>query len=481
MFCNSPVRTRWLFGFAAAACLAGTPALVAAGQIDWQLSPKLETARSVDVFVKMASDARLDQAENLVRAERAQFVHDELRRHADVHQAGVQSLLKRRGIEYRVFWINNSLFIRNASPALVHELAARDDVAYVRGNYEVPLHVPQPAEGTLTRGGTVEWNIDIINAPQVWQTGNTGQGAVVANIDTGVRYTHGALIDSYRGNNGDGSFTHDYNWFDPRGTFLNEPADNNGHGTHTMGTMVGGDGLGPFTNDIGVAPDARWIAAKGCESNSCSDFSLISAAQWVACPTRVDGSDPDCSTVPDVVNNSWGGGGGDPWYTSYVDSWVSAGIIPVFSAGNSGPSCSSLGTPGDYSNVIGVGGTDINDSNYDFSSRGPGSFRRFKPDFVAPGENVRSAVNNSNGSYSNFSGTSMAAPHVAGTIALMLTANPNATLTDIYRAFVNSTAQTLIAPTGPQRCGIRFFNQYPNFIYGWGRIDAPGAVQAIVQ
>jgi subtilisin family serine protease len=322
----------------------------------------------------------------------------------------------------------------------------------------------------------VEWGIDKINANDVWPSGNTGQGIVVANVDTGVRYTHDAIDDQYRGNTG-GGFNHDYDWWDPDGVY-SAPQDNNDHGTHTMGTMVGGDGLGAFTNDIGVAPGAKWIAAQGCDSSSCSDFDLTSSAQWIACPTEVDGSNPNCSMAPDVVNNSWGGGGGDSWYQSYVNSWHAAGIIPVFSAGNNGSSCNSMGSPGDYRNVFGVGATTINDVLASFSSKGPGVFRQLKPDMVAPGENVRSSIANSDTSYANFSGTSMAAPHLAGTIALMLNENPSATMVDLYFALANTASQNLGAPPGPDSC-VRPYNVYPNPIHGFGQIDAAAAVGAV--
>jgi hypothetical protein len=110
--------------------------------------------------------------------------------------------------------------------------------------------------------------------------------------------------------------------------------DQNGHGSHTMGTIIGDDG---GVNQIGVAPEARWIAAKGCANFSCSDVDLISAAQWLACPTDLNGQNPTCSQAPHVINNSWGGAGGDPWYKSYVNAWRAAGIIAVFSIGSSGP------------------------------------------------------------------------------------------------------------------------------------------------
>nr|BFE86875.1 hypothetical protein GCM10020093_094760 [Planobispora longispora] len=184
--------------------------------------------------------------------------------------------------------------------------------------------------------------------PRVWnELGSRGEGIVVANIDTGVQFDHPALADRYRGRNADGTLGHDYNWFDPAGVCpAAEPCDNNDHGTHTMGTMVGGEGA----NVIGVAPGARWIAAKGCESNTCTDASLLAAGQWVLAPTDLDGRNPRPDLAPHIVNNSWGGAGFDPWYKEIVEAWVAAGIFPAFSNGNlAGAGCNSSGSPGSTS------------------------------------------------------------------------------------------------------------------------------------
>ena len=169
---------------------------------------------------------------------------------------------------------------------------------------------------------------------------------VVANIDTGTQFNHPALVGQYRGNTGGGTFDHNYSWFDPSdvcGSPSLVPCDNNGHGTHTMGTMVGDDG-NPGPNQIGVAPHARFIAAKGCETNSCSDSALLASAQWILAPTDLAGQNPRPDLRPNIVNNSCGGGGGDPWYQASVDAWIASGIFPAFSNGNAGPGCASSGS-----------------------------------------------------------------------------------------------------------------------------------------
>jgi subtilisin family serine protease len=467
----------WHLAFGTLLACAAVPA--GAGTIDATAARALARDGHANVFVKLTSDAQLDAAESITdKTARRQYVYDTLTSHAAATQRDLRAWLDAQSVRHRSFWINNSLYVYDATAALAKALAARPDVALVRG--EAHLHVDETVAAQAPRAApdTVEWNIHQIRADAVWAQGNTGQGVVVASIDTGVRYTHEALRNQYRGNNGNGTYTHDYNWWDPQGN-LAAPSDNVGHGTHLMGIAVGGDAFGPLANDIGAAPGARWIAAKGCEGVSCTEASLTSSAEWIVCPTRVDGSDPDCSKAPDVVDNGWGGGGGDPWFQSYVNAWRAAGILPTFSIGASGPNCHSAGSPADYPGVVGVGATDMNDKLESFSGRGPGDFRPLKPDIVAPGESIRSASNTSDTAYIIFSGTSMANSHVTGASALVLAAQPTATLNELVHALTLGADRTLSQPPSPLSCGNRQWDQYPNFIYGWGRVDAARAVSLI--
>ena len=192
-----------------------------------------------------------------------------------------------------------------------------------------------------------------------------------------------------------------------------------------MGTIAGGDGPGPFTPDTGVAPGASWIAAKGCEDLGCSSESLLSAGQFILAPTDLEGNNPDPSRRPDIVNNSWGSDDpNDTFYLETVQAWRAAGIIPVFSAGNAGEfGCGTAGTPGNFTQVISLGATDIDDNIASFSSRGPSPTDKVSPNVSAPGVDVVSSV--PGGGYAAFSGTSMASPHATGTIALMLSSKPS--------------------------------------------------------
>jgi subtilisin family serine protease len=158
---------------------------------------------------------------------------------------------------------------------------------------------------------------------------------------------------------------------------------------------------------------------------ACSEPNLIKCAQFTACPTLWEGSMPDCSKAPHVTSNSWGStAGGDTWIDYTIEAFKAAGVIPVFSTGNSGSSCSSMGSPGNRA-VIGVAATDFNDAIAYFSSRGPATGNgttELKPDISAPGVEVLSSWNSGDGQYACLSGTSMACPHVSGGVALLILA-----------------------------------------------------------
>ena len=403
---------------------------------------------------------------------RGGFVYEQLTSVASGSQAGLRLMLQDRGAVYQPFWIINAIRVTGGQDILT-DIAARPEVAEITADRT--FEIPQPLPGKDEPGvETIEWNIDRVNAPQVWSTfGDRGEGIVVASIDTGVLYTHAALVNQYRGNLGGGSFDHNYNWFDPSfvcGSPSLAPCDNNGHGTHTMGTMVGDDG-DPGTNQIGVAPHARWITAKGCESSSCSLSALLASGQWMLAPTDLNGNNPRPDLRPNIVSNSWGDGPFDPFYQATVQAWVAAGLFPSFANGNGGSACNTASVPGAYPESYGVGAFDISNNIAFFSSRGPSFFGGIiKPNIAAPGVNVRSSWND--GSYFTISGTSMATPHLSATVALMWSAAPSL-IGDIAatRSLLDSTAIN----TSDLTCGGTPEN---NNVWGEGRLDAFAAVNA---
>jgi subtilisin family serine protease len=383
---------------------------------------------------------------------------------AESSQAELTAALDEAGVEYESFWASSTVKVTGGTD-LLETITAFDQVAEV---VDAPQVEPVEPVETAVESAAAGWGVEDVNAPDVWeQLGVTGEGVVVASIDSGVQYDHPALVEQYRGNNGDGTFTHDYNFYDVEGSCGAAPCDLSNHGTHTVGTMVGDDGAG---NQIGVAPGAEWIAANYYGT---SMESVLKAGQWITAPTDWQGNDPDPSKAPDIVNNSWGRdtSDDDPYYRDIVNLWHAAGIIPVFAAGNSGPECLTTNSPGAYPNVIAVGAYDVSGAITEFSSRGPVSDGRVKPDVSAPGRAVHSSVPGSG--YGSQSGTSMAAPHVAGAIALMMEAEP-ALRGDyglVYEMLTGSARYT-----EDDQCG---GTGEANNVHGYGRIDALAAAQAL--
>ncbi|MER6915137.1 S8 family serine peptidase [Streptomyces sp. NPDC000594] len=437
-------------------------------KIEPRLQKQLDDGKTAFwVYLDSAADLTRATRGASSKAARAEAVVDAQRAHARRTQADLVRALDNARAEYTSYWIVNAVRVVGG-PKLADAVAQRPEVARI--DAEDTVSIPKPIKGERERAvDAVEWNIDRIKAPQVWeQFGVRGEGIVVANIDTGVDYQHPAVDDQYRGRNADGTYSHDYNWFDPAGICSGTaPCDNNDHGTHTMGTMVGDDG---GANKIGVAPGARWIAAKGCESSSCSQASLLASGQWILAPTDRSGQNPRPDLAPDIVNNSWGSAAHNPWYKTVVNSWRAAGIFPAFSNGNNGPSCATSGSPGDYVASYSSGAFDINNAIASFSSRGAGDEGGIKPNIAAPGANVRSAVRN--GGYGSFSGTSMASPHTAAAVALIWSASP-ALQNDLAQTegLLDQSAVDVDATT----CG---GTPADNNVFGEGRLDALAAVQA---
>ncbi|PWR12121.1 peptidase S8 [Micromonospora acroterricola] len=484
MFRPSPVRSA--LGRTAVACaavllgLTAQPAVATQAapaqpaptraRVDQRLLSQLGATGSGSFLVYLRDTAPVSRTARLPDPDdRAREVHRLLTTTAERTQRDLRSLLTARKAPHTAYWIANAVRV-TGDRALLDEIAERPEVARVEPTRSYPLVRPTPAAGSRAGADGAEWGLTNINAPRVWsEFGDRGEGVVVANIDSGVQYDHPALVGAYRGNLGGGAFDHDHNWYDPAGVCPGAaPCDNNGHGTHTMGTMVGDDGAG---NQIGVAPGARWIAAKGCENDSCSDASLLAAGQWVLAPTDLTGRNPRPDLRPDVVNNSWGGAGGDPWYQQTIAAWRAAGMFPVFSSGNDGPSCGSAGSPGDNAGAYAVGSYDVDNAISGFSGRGEGTDpRSYKPNVAAPGSDVRSSVPGN--SYAAFNGTSMAAPHVSGTVALIWSAAPGlkgdpATTEEL----LDRTARDVDATT----CG---GTAADNNVFGEGRLDAYAAVRS---
>jgi subtilisin family serine protease len=441
-----------------------------AAKIKPELLAKLDgkdAKAATDYWVRFAAKADLSAASKITNwNERGTAVAAALKKAAADSQAKIRAELDAQHVKYQAFWGTNAIRIESGSLTLAQNLATHTEVEglYAPVQIEVPKVTPGQAEKEIQ---AVEWGVANIKANQVWdQFGDKGEGIVVASIDTGVQYDHPALVKQYRGNLGNGQFDHNYNWFDAAGTSPNAPSDGNGHGTHTMGTMVGDDGAG---NQIGVAPGVKWIAANGCCP---SDAALIESGQWMLEPTDLAGQNPDASKRPNVINNSWGSTlpSNDPFMEDITLAWTASGIFGAFANGNSGSSCNSSGSPGSLTSNYSAGAYDINNNIASFSGRGAGQNGTIKPNISAPGVNVRSSLPGN--TYGSFNGTSMATPHLTATVALLWSASP-ALKGDVAatRALLNQTATD--APDS--QCGGTPEN---NNVFGQGRLDALALLNA---
>ncbi len=428
-------------------------------KVDPSLLRALETEQVIEFHVILTQQADVSGAAALgSKVARTAFVYNKLVETANRSQQGILQHLQTEGLSYRAFYIYNAINVQGGL-ATLEWLAARPDVARI-----VPLPDPHLDPVTVDRLDSsaieaVAWNLLRVGAPEAWEMGFDGSGLVIANNDTGVDYTHPALVNQYRGNLGGGTFDHNYNWWDDANHDpYPYPYDYDGHGTHTMGTMIGDDG---DIHQTGVAPGAQWIACASM-SPECFEFFLA--------PWDLNGQYPDPSKAPDAINNSWY----DPTpfdYQPIIQNLNAAGIAVIKSAGNAGPECSTISSPGFVPEIITTGAFGEGDIIAGFSSRGPSSEYGetiLKPEVAAPGVNIYSTL--PEGGYGYMSGTSMAAPHTTAMVALLWEAAPclvgNVPLTkDVMMWSAEPMVDDQCSP----------FINHPNDVWGWGILDMPAA------
>lgn len=367
------------------------------------------------------------------------------------------------------FYIINAIALE-ASPALIGEIAKRDEVERIDHSGIIKPIDPIKDKSRKKRSvpaeqDGIEWGLKMISAPRVWDELHiTGRGVKVGIIDGGTYYEHPALIKKFEGYvPGDGVYTRGY-YFDAvdEGLEKARPEAAYDHGTHVAGIILGDEG--PM-NRIGVAPGASFIAARAIGNEQGSTEDLLEAAEWMLKPGG------RASNAPRIINNSWGG---DPdnneWFKEVADKWRAAKILPVFAAGNTSGELAkdgSIANPGNLFNVFTSAAVDSQGRLAAFSKVGPSAFgsQKIKPDVSAPGVEIRSSM--ATGGYASLSGTSMAAPHVAGTAALMLEANPKLSVDEI-ESILKETA----TPSSASR-----FGATPNMGMGYGTINAYDAVR----
>lgn len=370
----------------------------------------------------------------------------------------IDYLENRNGAEvHQKFWVMNSFHLK-AIPQVIVDIATREDVGLIYHNGTVHAIPVEPSLNPEPTSRAIEWGVQKIMADSCWNAGYTGSGVILGMCDTGVDYEHPALEGKWTGY-----------WHDAING-QTTPYDDHYHGTHCMGTILGGDGFGSFTEDIGVAPGATYVAAKMLDESGSGTYAQCEEGlQFMA--------DLKDSVDIKAVSNSWGGSNAaDTFFYPVMRTYISIDLLPIVANGNNG---SEPGCPGSYSNVIGVGATDSNDDIASFSNPGPApdqhpfndestwlraDWNLIKPQISAPGVNVRSAE--PGGGYQELNGTSMATPHVAGAVGLICSKNPTLTPKTLYSILLDNVDE-------PSQG-----SPYPNNDYGWGRLNAWKSVQA---
>ncbi|MGH9798755.1 MAG: S8 family serine peptidase, partial [Blastocatellia bacterium] len=461
---------------------------------DWVMA-NTAGGNEAEFLVILADQANLSLSENLEeKQQKSRFVRDALLAKAEATQAPIIEQLKFIKKTYRSFYIVNAILVTGGRD-VVDLLAARSDVARIEGNPRIQNNlVAQPTAEELNAAirslpspnapEAIELGVTSIRAPEVWATGFTGQGIVIAGADTGIRWDHNALKNKYRGWNGT-TADHNYNWHDSVhsgggscGPNTAAPCDDNGHGTHTVGTALGDDGA---TNQIGVAPGAKFIGCRNMDQGNGTPATYIECMEWFLAPYPIGGTPAqgDPAKAPDITTNSWGcpasEGCSPNTLQAAVEAQRAAGIMMVVAAGNAGSSCSTVNDPPSfYAASYTVGAISASTGTIaSFSSRGPATAdgsNRLKPEITAPGVSVRSAT--SSGGYTTLSGTSMATPHVAGAIALLWSARPALKGQILQTIDLLNQSAVDVAFTGCSSSGV------PNNVYGWGRLDVKAAVDA---
>ena len=402
-----------------------------------------------------AFDVKTLRASNRALLRRAIVAN--LRSRSAVNLVPLIAFLEKNGARrVRELWLTNS--VAAVLPAsTVERLNTYPGISSVRLDEVIPLPEAMPAAGA-----PLEWNIAAVGAGELWNLGFTGQGVVVANMDSGVDVNHPDLTGRWRGGTN--------SWFDAFDPATTVPRDGDGHGTATMSLMVGGDAGGTA---IGVAPGAQWIAARVFDDQgNATNSTLHQGFQWLLDP---DG-DPDTDDAPDVVNNSWG-------FRSLVDlcylefqtdiqTLKVAGIAVVFSAGNEGSNPSTSISPANNPESFAVGAIDSSLDIANFSSRGPSACildNDFFPEVVAPGVNIKVADLTFGLPIPRFTyldGTSFAAPHVAGGMALLRQAFPGLDPIELESALIDSAVD--LGAVGPDDD------------YGFGMLDVLAAYRTLV-
>jgi subtilisin family serine protease len=397
-----------------------------------------------------------------------------LRDHAAETQSDVVTALGETATVVNRFWLTNMVLVEfPADDSALTSLAAVPGVDRLIPNFE--LSSPEPVATDVAPTADLTWGLQKIEAARVWQElGVDGSGVRVATLDTGVDITHPDLAGKMvTADASDPSHPGGWMEFDASGNLVaSNPHDSAYHGTHVSGTIHGGDTSGTA---IGVAPGAELMHGLVIPGGSGSFAQVAAGMQWAVAPVDADGN--PAGQPADVVSMSLGGNGFHNEMIQPTRAIRALGSFPSFAIGNN---CGSLGTasPGNVFEAVAVGATDSTDNVASFSCGGvvrkdqwtgapadwPASW--VKPDISAPGVDVYSA--SPGGGYRTLSGTSMATPHTAGTVALMLSAAGRLPVSEVV---------DVLADTG--FWDDRYADSPPDTRFGRGRINAYEAVRFV--
>jgi serine protease AprX len=482
------------------------------GKVDQRVLEDTNAGKTGSFLIVLANQADLRAApDNAPENLRVSDIYTRLRRVADDNQAGVISVLDRLSedpalrVRYQSFWLVDTIAV-DGTRAAVDALAALPAVVRIDSNRSFKAASSVSTAMELPESAAVEPNLVQIGAPKLWSRGVTGQGIVYANADTGVQWDHPALKNQYRGwNSKTGTVDHDYNWWDAVPQALvsasnpcvyqtQAPCDDAGHGTHTMGIGVGDDGHG---NQIGVAPGSRWIACRNMADGVGQPSAYIGCLQFLMAPTDLTGNNPRPDLHADVISNSYScpvseGCTAPDVLHEAVEAVRTAGIFMSVSVGNlycdTRSGTSTIEPPAVEPDVFTVGAVNSANALANFSSRGPTTYMGIsylKPDLVAPGVGIRSSLPvtsvNRPDPYGSKDGTSMAAPHVAGAVALLWSAHPE------LRGKVSETEQILEMTAHPLNasaadlCNVAGPTGSPNDAYGYGLLDVSAAYNSLLK
>jgi len=452
-----------------ALALSNTTAAPSPTSIHPSVSECIKTQGSCDIILSMRQKTapllqRLKHQSFVTRGARVSSVASNLQSLAESSQKSVLDFLANHDCEFKSYWISNKIFVKAANAQLIQSLRAMEEVESIHTNEMVMDPLPESFDFSVAPAA-LRWGVEMVEAPAAWAQGFTGRGVVVGILDTGVRGTHSVLRNSFRQERG---------WLDLRGSGSMVPTDERGHGTHVMGTILGANGNG-------VAPDAQWMA---CAAPMRGFDTYLECGQFFLCPTHPNGTEPDCNAAPHVINHSWSKPYDveEDFLDETIMAWNAAGIFLVWSNGNDGSEgCMTTSYPAYTAlDVISVGASGRTDGAALFSSRGPSRFNGLtKPSISAPGVAVTSSSNLNDNSFATKSGTSMAAPHVTGVVALLLTNGTELTFEEIT-SFIYESASRTARPTG-RNCGDIPETEFPNNAVGHGRISAAGAIAQLLK